>query len=236
MPGFRRRFLISPTADRVTAAVEDDFHCMAVTLHHDGHQIAAVDAEMQRWPWTTCPGAVTVVRSTFVGAALSQAAALGLKSSNCTHLYDLAILAAAHAQDHEAVCYDVFVGDAVEGRKYAEIRRDGEIMLCWTMDRDVLRSPPIVQGTPLMKLRDWIATLDPAAQEAARILQWASLISHGRSIPLDQQSDATRMPPNCYSFQPERAKRAGRIGQILDFSGKDRRPLDHFDGHAFIGR
>jgi hypothetical protein len=231
--GFRRRFRITPRADTVSAAVEDDFHCMAVTLAHEGGVIQGVDAIMDRWPWTTCPGATAELATTFTGTALADVAKRGLKSSNCTHLYDLAVFAAAHAGDAGQTVYDVFVSDAVEGRKYCEIRRDGAVALDWTMANDVIFAPEGLSGTHLMQLRDWIATLDAPMREAARILQWAALIAHGREIPLENQSDATRMPPNCFTFQPDRAQRAKRIGEIVDFSGRARRPLDHFDGQRF---
>ncbi|UVO52675.1 DUF2889 domain-containing protein [Sphingomonas sp. SUN039] len=231
--GFRRRFRITPRADSVTAAVEDDFHCMAVTLAHDGTTIASVDAVMDRWPWTTCPGATTELAKTFTGTALAEVARRGLKNSNCTHLYDLAVFAAAHAREADATIYDVFVGDKVAGRKHCEIRRNDAVVLDWAMEHDVLVTPETLAGTHVMQLRDWIASLDPATREAARVLQWASLIAHGRDIPLADQSDATRMPPNCFTFQPDRAKRAQRTGEIVDFSDSARRPLDHFDGRRF---
>lgn len=232
--GFRRWFRITPRADNVTAAVEDDFHCMAVTLVHDGTTVTAVDAVMDRWPWTTCPGATVELATTFTGTALSDVAKRGLKTTNCTHLYDLAIFAAAHAADAAPTRYDVFVGDAQHGRKHCEIRKNDAAILDWTMANDVLVAPESLAGTHLMQLRNWIATLDPATRESARILQSAALIAHGRDIPLAEQSDATRMPPNCFTFQPDRAKRAKRIGEILDFSEGGRAPLDHFDGRAFV--
>ncbi len=231
--GFRRRFWITPRADIVTAAVEDDFHCMAVTLIHDGSVVTAVDAVMDRWPWTTCPGATAELAKTFTGTALAEVAKRGLKPANCTHLYDLTVFAAAHASDAEPTVYDVFVSDKVEGRKHCEIVRNDVVVLVWAMDNDVFVAPAALAGTHVMQLRDWIATLDPATREAARILQWAALIAHGRDIPLIDQSDATRMPPNCFTFQPERAKRAVRIGEILDFSAGEREPLGHFDGRRF---
>ena len=231
--GFRRRFRITPRNDSVSAAVEDDFHCMAVALTHDAGVVTTVDAAMDRWPWTTCPGATAELASTFTGTALADVAKRGLKSSNCTHLYDLAVFAAAHADDAGPTVYDVFVSDAVEGRKYCEIGRDGAVALTWTMADDVLIAPEGLSGTHLMQLRDWMAKLDAPMREAARILQWAALIAHGRDIPLANQSDATRMPPNCFTFQPDRASHAKRIGKIVDFSGTVRRPLDHFDGQRF---
>ena len=82
LPGFRRRFLVTPAPDRVTAAVEDDYHCMAVTLHHDGASVASVDATMDRAPWTTCPGAPVVLAATFTGVALAEVARRGEKNQD----------------------------------------------------------------------------------------------------------------------------------------------------------
>jgi hypothetical protein len=233
LPGFRRRFLVTPGPNAVTAAVEDDYHCMAVTLHHDGAVIGAVEPVMDRAPWTTCPGAPAVLRQTFEGVALAEAATRGEKQANCTHLHDLATLAAAHAGDAEATCYDILVSDAVDGLNTAEIHRDGTTMLRFEHRDDVLVSPEGAAGLHLFKLKPWIQTLDPATAEAARLLQWASLIAHGRAIPLERQSDATRMPPNCFTFQPDRAAVAKRVGRIIDFSSGEAAPLDHFDGAHF---
>ena len=60
------------------------------------------------------------------------------------------------------------------------------------------------------------------------MLQWAGLVAHGRTIPLEQQSRAADLPPNCYSFQPERAAVAERIGLLRDFSQSPQAPLDGF--------
>ncbi|RYD96304.1 MAG: DUF2889 domain-containing protein [Sphingomonadales bacterium] len=188
---------------------------MAVTLHHDGTTITAVEPVMDRSPWTTCPGAPAVLVETFTGVTLADVAARGAKQANCTHLHDLALLA---------------------GLRIAHIRRDGMPVLRFAHRDDILESPEAVRGQHLLKLRDWIQSLDPATREAARLLQWASLIAHGRTIPMERQMDATRMPPNCFTFQPERARIARRVGKIIDFSASDARPLDHFDGTRFGAR
>lgn len=227
LPGFRRRIRIVPEAGMVHAAVEDDFHHMTVTLRHDGARISAVEGRTMRAPWTTCPGAEQVLEETFVDVALAEAGRRGAKQANCTHLHDITVFAAAHAGDAGPLLYDVLVADPVGGRGEAEIRRNGEALLAWTLDDGMtLTEPPELAGKTLFQLRDWIAGLAPDRREAARILQWASLIAHGRQIPLAEQSDATRMPPNCYTFQPERAPHAARVGEILDFSRMARRPLE----------
>lgn len=226
LPGFRRRIRIVPEEGAVAAAVEDDFHHMTVTLRHDGERILAVEARTIRAPWTTCSGAEQVLRDTFAGVALAEAARRGAKQANCTHLHDLAVFAAAHAGEPAPIAYDVLVADPVAGASAAEIRRDGTAVLAWTLDGMTLVEPAELTGRTLFALRDWIAGLPPERREAARILQWASLIAHGRQIPLAEQSDATRMPPNCYTFQPDRAVQAARVGAIVDFSTAGREPLE----------
>src|ERR1700738_3079968 len=96
LPGFRRRFIVTPASDRVSCEVEDDYHCMGVTIHHDGRTATGIESVMQRVPWTTCPGAVAVLQQTFAGVPLDGFVARGAKKSNCTHLHDLALLAANH--------------------------------------------------------------------------------------------------------------------------------------------
>ena len=236
LPGFRRRFVVTPAPDRVTAAVEDDYHCMAVTLQHDGATILGIQAEMDRAPWTTCPGATAVVELTFAGAALTNAASLGQKQANCTHLYDLAVLAAAHARDPKPLRYDILASDPIDGEVTAEIRRNGVAVLRIAHHDNVMTAPADIAGLALFKLRGWIETLSGAEQEAARLLQWGTILAHGRTTPMEAQSDASRMPSNCYTFQPERKLAARRIGQVLDFSRTALVPLEHLDADGFRAR
>ena len=233
LPGFRRRFLVVPAPDRVTAAVEDDYHCMAVTLHHDGTTVTSVESVMDRAPWTTCPGAPAMLATTFTGVALADVARRGEKQTNCTHLHDLALLAAAHAGDDAPTRYEILTCDPVDGLVISEIRCDGATILRFEARDDVITAPAEIAGTSLFKLRGWIETLDGPAREAARLLQWGTILAHGRITPMERQSDASRMPPNCYTFQPDRKGDARRVGVVLDFSQGTTEPLAHFDGQAF---
>ena len=235
LPGFRRRFIMSPGADCVTAAVEDDYHRLAVTLRHDGAVVTAVESVMERAPWTTCPGAPAVLAATFTGVALTEVAARGQKQLNCTHLHDLAVLAAAHAGDPAPMRYDILACDPINGLVAAEIRRDGATVLRIEHRDDLVTVPAEIAGVSVFKLRGWIETLEGAAREAARLLQWGTILAHGRITPMERQSDASRMPANCYTFQPERKGEARRIGTIIDFSRGLAEPLDHFGGQDFQG-
>jgi hypothetical protein len=225
LPGFRRRFRITPAPGWVRSEVEDDYHCMGLTVHHDGVIASAIEPQMIRAPWTTCPGAVEQLKQSFTGVALAQFAARSDKAANCTHLYDLALLAAAHAADTAPLVYDILVCDPVDGQRRAELRRNGATLLAWSDVGLRLVEPAELAGQTLDKLRGWIDSLDPQRQEAARLLRWGNMIANGRIIPMSRQSDASRMPPNCYTFQPHRAAVAKRIGVIRDFSRGQAEPL-----------
>lgn len=226
LPGYRRRFVITPEPGRVRADLEDDYHCMTVTVHHADGIATSIEPSMHRWPWTTCPGAEAVLVTTFGAVPLDRFAQHGDKASNCTHLYDLATLAAAHALDDSPLVYDVLFSDPACGRSRAELRRNGETMLAWTIEDGVIVEPAAFAGTFLMKLKPVLEQLDAAGQEAAKILRWGILVGGGRSIPLSEQSDATKVPPNCFTFQPAMAAKAVRFGAIRDFSTGRERPLD----------
>lgn len=219
LPGFRRRFIITPAANRVSSEVEDDYHCMGVTLHHDGQVVTKVESAMQRAPWTTCPGAIAMLEQTFTGVLLNGFAARGQKKANCTHLHDLAVLAATHALDGGSLVYDILVSDPIDGQRQAELRRNGMRLLGWTQAGDRIIAPEELAGIAFDGMRPWIKSLDSEHQEAARLLHWGTTLAHGRTIAWERQSDSSRLPlGNCYTFQPERSAAARRIGVVRDFS------------------
>jgi hypothetical protein len=227
LPGFRRRLIVTPGPGAVRSALEDDYHCMSVTLRHAGGIATAVEPVMDRAPWTTCPGAVERLVRTFTGVALDAFAKRGEKTANCTHLHDLALLAAAHAQDDLPLVYDILVSDPDDGRRRAELRRDGAAVMGWTLEKWQITEPPALAGLALDRLRPWIDSLEPAQQEAARLLRWGTVLADGRIIPMERQSDASRMPAgNCYTFQPNMVGSAKRVGKIRDFSKGAAHPLD----------
>lgn len=232
LPGFRRRFIVTTGPGWVRSALEDDFHCMAVTIRHDGTVAAALEPEMERAPWNTCPGAVEQLKSTFTGARIDAFGERGDKPQNCTHLHDLAVLAAAHAFDGEPLAYDILVSDPIDGVIRTELRRNGTPIMSWTLEGMDIVEPAELAGQRLDALSPWIKTLDTTRQEEAKILRWGTMIAHGRTLPMEDQSDATRMPPNCFTFQPHRAAVAQRIGEIRDFSIGNAQPLERFAGSS----
>jgi hypothetical protein len=121
----------------------------------------------------------------------------------------------------------VLVSDPQTGRRHCELKCNGQTILSWTEENGRFIAPPEIVGQTLLGMSPWIASLAPAQQEPARILRWGSLVAHGRTIPLSEQSDAMRMPVgNCYTFQPHVRTEATRIGAIRDFSTGHCQPLD----------
>lgn len=219
LPGYRRRIRVTPQTDSVSSELEDDYHRMRVTLLHDGRAVTRIEVQMERVPWTTCPGAADQLQRTFTGIALADFAARGEKRENCTHLHDLAVLAAAHVFDGEPLVYDILVSDPVDGRRRAELRRNGAAMFTWSDEKNRIVEPAELAGVALDKLRPWIESLPAERREAARVLQWGAIIANGRGRSLEKQSDAGALGVGrCYTFQPHRVAAAKRIDDIRDFS------------------
>ena len=213
------------------AEVEDDYHCMAVEIRHCEGIARDVESRVHRAPWTTCPGAEQTLTATFAGVALGDFVARGQKKANCTHLHDLALLAANHAWDAQQTILDIRVSDPVAGRCRAALYRGEARLLSWVLQGNQVVAPAGFQGLGLFdRLDPWLVGLPGDVQEAVRLLRWSCIVAHGRQIPLSQQSDATAMPANCYTFQPERALMAERVGRIKDFSDGRERPLEPVNG------
>ena len=238
-PGYRRRILITPGESTVTAALEDDMHCMVVRLDHDGARITAIHPHTERAPWSVCQHAGQTLLETFLGLPLDAATAPKAKWTNCTHLYDLAALAAAHGRDPGPFAYDIAVDDVVDGAAtssaaYCSVHANGALVHRWRVEGMTVLSPAAIAGVELTRLRDWIATLGPAEAEAARILQWASMVAHGRQMTDWDSFQPEAMPANCFAVQPGQPRdHIRRIGLRHDFSHGGIAPLDHFDGIDF---
>ena len=244
MPGpyyegsYRRRIRLVATApDTVESALEDDFHHFEVTLRHDGARVADVEARSVRWPWSTCPAAAGPLRA-LIGMPLSlRCLAVGERAdphANCTHMFDLAGLAVAHAArglPTHAVSrrqYDAEIPfGATDGAPTrVELRRDGEAALTWTLEGRTIVDPPAFAGAPwhggFFRWADRTLPVDEA--EAAIVLRRACEIAMGRGMDLDAIERADElgdfMTGVCYTMQPAVIGGAVRNkGTIRDFSG-----------------
>lgn len=228
LPGLRRRILLQPEPGAVRAELEDDFHHFIVTLIHDGERIVRVTTAAPRHPWTSCPAAGDLLAARLAGVELGEADGFDSPFSHCTHMLDLALLAAAHARDAEPLLYSMFVSDPGAGLCSAQLWRDDRTLINWTLDGDRVASGA-GRGRNLRELRDWLAELPIALREAAMALRRAVFISAGRRYDYEGMNNAaelTKQAGVCFSFQPVRSAQALPMrGSKLDFTVDRAGPL-----------
>jgi Protein of unknown function (DUF2889) len=234
---YRRRIrLVASAPDTVEAGIEDDFHHFRLTLHHDSSRVRGIETAAYRIPWTTCGDA---------GAALQLLEGMPLERSclavgrwsnprqQCTHMFDLAGLAAAHA--YRSVIevtsdrnrqYDATVPYGFNGgeRRDVHVWRDRTSIFSWTIEGDRCVSPSPFSDVPFTGgFFRWADTSLPSDDaEAAIVLRRACTIGMGRGMDQDQWSTAADVSAGpagvCYSQQPERRSVALRVrGNIRDF-------------------
>jgi len=229
-PGiYRRRIRISTAPGRARADLEDDPHRHTVIVEHDGDVVTAVQGLAPRTPWTLCRGAVNMLQR-LVGMALSPDPQAVYRHSNgraqCTHLFDLAGLAVAHAArgtaqpqyDVELPCFDTATP------RQARLWVDGQERLVWTLQRTAILAPAPFAGHDLRHLMHWAKSrfIDRDLLEAVMVLRRAAFISGNRFYDMDRFSDAAdtgHVSGACFVFQHGVAERAVRErGSTLDFS------------------
>jgi hypothetical protein len=229
---YRRRIRVTRVAaTRVDAALEDDFHMFAVTVRHDGERVTRIDARAGRWPWSTCPDAGGRLDE-LVGMALAPrctaVAAVANPRWQCTHQFDLAGLAVAHATRAATTReYDVEVPPAgADGVRTPRLWRDGRLVHEWTVSvASGLVAPAPFTAAPWRGgfIRWADAELPPDDAEAAIVLRRACDIGMGRGMDLEAYGCADElagiMTGVCYTMQPEVMAVARRnVGSIRDFA------------------
>jgi hypothetical protein len=215
---FHRRHELRAVDDRtVVAGIEDDMHRFELTLRHDGVVVTAVEGRAVRWPWAPCVEAATVIDA-IVGLPLSRScSAVGAwtdATSQCTHQFDLAGLAVAHAARHVAGgavarSYLAVVPDWQRHPYDAWILRDGVEVLRFTVGERCLEAPEQFAGVALnQRFIQWCGEhLNDDATEAALLLRRAAWMSPARHIDLERfpMIGESRVKPGvCFATQPER--------------------------------
>ncbi len=239
---FRRCIRLRAQGSRVEGDLEDDFHRFGVRLDHDGRQVVRIQGAAGRYPWSACPGAVAPLQRLVgmrLATACSAARAWTDPRAQCTHLFDLAGLAIAHAAaGRRERRYEIEIPDRVDGRCHARLRRDGEALLDWEIERGSVVAPEPFAGRPSFGggFARWAeATLAPDLAEAAVVLQRACGISLGRMWDMDQVPGAwvfgAMTSGACHTFQPGTVEGARRVvGSMRDFSAT---PEDLLTGAVF---
>ncbi|HZJ26727.1 MAG TPA: hypothetical protein VFF40_06915 [Acidimicrobiia bacterium] len=231
---YRRRIRVEHLTDTtVRAALEDDFHHFVVEMRHDNARAIGFTASSMRWPWSTCPDAAGQLAA-LDGMALSPrctaAAAVANPRLQCTHQFDLAGLAVAHAtRPTSQRQYDIEIPPArPDGRRVVRLWRDGALLHEWTLEPGkglVTPAPaPFTEAPWRGGFIKWAeASLEPDEAEAAIVLRRACDIGMGRGMDLEAYRTAAEladlMTGVCYTMQPDVMSHARRsVGSIRDFA------------------
>jgi len=210
---YRRRIQLTREGQRVLGELEDDCHGFRVTLDHDGQVVTQVSGEARRVPLTTCAGALAPLQA-LVGVALDASPSAILAKirprDNCTHWYDLALLALAHATQREPVrVYDVEVTDHPPdgGTSRAEVFLNGRSLHRWQLQGTAIAQPHAYAGRPVLNgFSAWAyAAFDGVAREAAFVLSKGIFVAHSRMFDMSNIGGTpalghTNMLGACYSY------------------------------------
>jgi hypothetical protein len=231
-PGFHRRIVLQPGHDWIGAALEDDMHRFHIRIDHVEGRITAVSAKAVRHPWSACPGATDFIASELTGAPLADVAKRD-PFQHCTHLFDLAILAAAHARDTAPSRFDMRVADRVDGRTTATLDEDGVEKLRWQLEGTMIAGA----GLDLRQLSQWKRQLPPDEAERATLLRRAIYVSGARQyVPPPNDPPAAQSLERmgvCFNYQLPQAETSRRTPNWhRDFSTFDREPLEGLDAPA----
>ncbi|MBB3048346.1 hypothetical protein FHR99_002620 [Litorivivens lipolytica] len=220
---FRRQILLRNEPGQVVAALEDDCHGFRVTLRHDGTLITDVQGETLRVPYTTCPGATEPLRALRGVAVGSDARSINSQVSpfsNCTHLFDLSVLAIVHAGRRETErLYEVQVDDEVDGQPaQSVVWCNGEEMLRFTTQEWQIVGPECYAGRPLFKgFAAWAnETFSGDLCEAAFVLHKGYFVSSARRYDASAMAgtrgdELPYIPGACHTYSEGRVQQAIRL-------------------------
>jgi hypothetical protein len=227
---FRRRILLRKRPERVLCELEDYCHGFRVIVHHDGSAITDIDATTIRAPVDICFGARSVIKA-LVGQPLTSSrqslAEVSHPTQNCTHIYDLTVLALAHVgRSAEQRQYDIEVDDEKDGILDARAYLDHALVHRWLVRDDEIETPDVLAGVSVVKRTGrWIAAnFDGDHAEAAAMLIRGLLVAGARRWDLSTQdgvSSAEFGPGTgvCYTYSEERVHNGRRVSNsIRDFS------------------
>ena len=237
-PGFWRRVVLHPQAEWIGGAIEDDMHHFRLRFDHADGVIVAARASAVRHPWTGCGGAPGHMVERLTGEKLSEVASRD-PMEHCTHLFDLAVLMAAHAHDSAASQFDMQVADQVEGRTQATLALDGEEHLRLSLDGTVIAAPDEYAGLDLRQVSKWKHDLDPKTAELMTIMRRAVYVSGARRYKMrpgieGPESPLARHAP-CYNYRSPVVETTRSLYEVRDFSNPGMEPLRGLDfGRDFI--
>jgi hypothetical protein len=228
-PGLWRRIVLQPGPGYIGGALEDDMHRFHIRIDHADGRIVAVAAKALRHPWSACPGATTFIARELTGELLKDVARRD-PYQHCTHLLDLAVLAAAHADDADPICFDLRVADRMDQRTTASLAENGVERLRWRLDGTR------IAGTDrdLRQLSRWKRELGPQEAEWAALLRRAVFVSGARQYRAPSLEQTATLNQGrmgvCFNYQLPQAEQSTRTPDWhRDFSESGREPLESLD-------
>jgi hypothetical protein len=218
-PIYRRHIRLDAHGRQVAGELADDAQHFRVRLRHDGARVISLDGEAVRHPWSTCAEAREPLRD-LEGMPLSRrCTAVGEVANarrHCTHWFDLAGLAVAHAAAARASReYRCAVWGAPGESTTAALERDGEPLLVWRLDGMTICGAAPFDGRSLKGgFLAWAeAELEPDLAEAAIVLRRATYISPVRFYDLDRFDSpgaVHTIAGQCFTYTDGVAQRALR--------------------------
>jgi hypothetical protein len=240
---YHRRVVAVVEPGRVRAAVEDESHCLEVTILHDGARVTDLHSESRRIPWSSCPTA---------GAKLKDLIGLDLRrmhestgfdaKTHCTHLFDLARVAIARAKAGASVQYDVAIVDRIDNRTHSELLRDGKPFMAWDVDGNTVTGPDPFTGHVLKGAPQWASGLDDDTLEAALVMRRVFLVAGIREpravmgrVPRNDVLSEETLRKNgilgrCFSYSAEHGVGAHTLNSWRDFADRREDLLADFAG------
>lgn len=219
---FRRAIEIICDGDTLASAeVEDDHHHFRVELRAKDGKIVKVDGTAIRNPWTLCPLAANELGD-LVGSPVSRDPAAVLSYANirhqCTHMFDLAGLAAAALGRGGPAFrrYEIMVAQIEENLWTAELSRNDGYVLKWESKLGEIAKPVDLEGRSLKApFAEWARQYyDEDGFEAALVLRRAIFVGkfrHKHNLDLRlTAADGSQIIGGCFVMQPERAGLARR--------------------------
>lgn len=216
---FFRRIILDVTATQCRVAMEDEYHYFVLNLGHDGERITSVDSTSLRTPWTICPQAAGLLQA-FVGQKMRQRIPVSLPEidikQQCTHQYDLLILALTHANRPGRREYQAKITGALHETRHAELWLNDDKLLDWWLQGTSIHSNDEFDQQNLRSIMPWAQeTLGDQQLEALFVQRRAVMVASGKGVNLDLIKNAGEIMDmrggGCFAFQPERAEQAGRI-------------------------
>jgi hypothetical protein len=240
---YRRRIRIRTEPGEARADLEDDPHRYGVIVRHDGARVVSVEGLSLRTPWDLCTDAAAML-SRLVGMPLAddfnQVYLHTDGGMQCTHMFDMAGLAIAHAARGTKLReydFEVVWSDGWE-RQSANMYVNGASYLSWTVQNSRILSPEPFAGLDLRTMRSWITAnyTDPDQLEAVMLFRRAMHISGSRRLDLDTIPNAAATGHSmgaCYVLQPGIGERAQRVrGATRNFGDSPDQMLKDLDGIA----